>query len=51
MRDDDVADFAALLVIERDRNAAGVDGNTIIDEETGQTLFQGCFALVIKRTR
>jgi hypothetical protein len=51
MRDDDVADFATLLIIKRDSNAAGIDGDTIIDEKAGQALFQISDTLVIKRTR
>jgi hypothetical protein len=51
MSDDDVFDFTALLVVERERDAAGVNRHAIVDQKTGQALFQCGNAPVIKRTR
>jgi hypothetical protein len=50
MSDDDVSDFVALLVVERDRDAAGVNRHAIVDQKTSQTLVQSGNTLVIKRT-
>jgi hypothetical protein len=38
VRDDDVADFAALGVVQRYADAAGIDSDAIVDDEAGQAL-------------
>jgi len=38
VRDDDVADFAPLGVVQSNAYAAGVNGDALIDEEAGQAL-------------
>jgi len=38
---DHVADRVALVVIEGEGDAAGVDSDTVIDEVTGQALIRG----------
>jgi len=50
MRDYDIAHSAALRVAECNGDAAGIHGYSIIDEETGQALFQSGASLFIKRT-
>jgi hypothetical protein len=48
MRHNYVADLSALLASYRKRDTAGINGNTFVNEKTGQTLFGGCVALTIK---
>jgi hypothetical protein len=48
MRDNYVSHLLTLLSGRGQSNAAGVDGHTLVDKETGQTLFGGCVALAIK---
>jgi len=48
MRDDDVSDFAALFVGQRNGDTAGVDGNAVVYQKTSQTLLQGCHASSVK---
>src|SRR6185503_12764406 len=48
MRDDDVFDFGALLVGQRNGDATGVDGDAVVYQKTSQTLLQGCHASSVK---
>ena len=38
--DDDVAHAALLRIAKRNTNAAGIDGDAIVDDEAGKTLRQ-----------
>jgi hypothetical protein len=51
MGDNDVSDFTSLLVGECNRDAAGINRHTVVDQKAGQALLQGGDALIIKRTR
>jgi hypothetical protein len=48
MGHDDVANFFALFGIQTQREAAGINRDTLVDEKTCQTLFGGCVALAIE---
>jgi len=48
MRNDYVSHFCALLSRQSERNAAGVNRNTLVYEKTCQTLFWSRAALTIK---
>jgi hypothetical protein len=51
MRDDDVADCIALPVSQGERDASGVNGDSVIYQKTGQALL-GCGpACAVKRAR
>jgi hypothetical protein len=43
-----VAYLLTLLGRKRQRNAATINSNTLVDEKTCQTLIGGCVALTIK---
>ena len=48
MRDDDVAHLVTLFAGQGKRDTSSINRNTFVDEKTGQTLFGGCVALLIK---
>ena len=48
MRHDDVANLLTLLAGGSQREAAGVNGNALVNQKAGQTLFGGCVTLTIK---
>jgi hypothetical protein len=50
VRNDDVPDFGPLFVCKSNRDASGIDRNTVVDQKAGQTLFLRCVTVSVKRT-
>jgi len=50
MRDDNVTDRPPLRLIQRNANAARIDGHAIVDHKASQALRGICVALRIERT-
>ena len=46
--DDYVSHSGSLFVRKSHRDTAGIDGDTVVDEETSQSLFEGCVTLGVK---
>ena len=48
MRHDDVSDCVALLVVQSNRDTAGVNRHAVVDDKTCQALLKGRHSLSVK---
>jgi hypothetical protein len=48
MRHNDVTHSASLLVCQSNRDTAGVDSDAVVNQKTGQTLFQSRASLLVE---